>query len=171
MAQNITLTAAQLAAGFVNVSFNPTADGTDFVTQASIADELGNSAGPVSDQAHLLQLSLPGAPIVTHWYRHRQRRPHQQGRIERCSASISVSVALLGYRLQAGDQLLVSANGVAPTPITPTAADLTKWQRCCPAATPAEGSTLTVDAQVKDQAGNLGLTGTSAKLDTTAPDP
>ncbi|MDI1261439.1 Ig-like domain-containing protein, partial [Aquabacterium sp.] len=166
VAQVITLSAAQLSAGFVDLKFNPTADNTDFVSTASIVDAAGNSAGPVIDAARL-QLGVPGAPIVTIG-----EDSNNDGFINKAelSGNIDVSVALPATA-KAGDSLLVSANGAAQTPIVLTQADIDKGSVSVPGITnPGEGSTLTVTAQVKDVAGNLGATGTdSAIIDTTPP--
>ncbi|MDO9006515.1 MAG: Ig-like domain-containing protein, partial [Aquabacterium sp.] len=166
VAQVITLTAGQLAAGFVDLKFNPTADNTDFVSTASIVDAAGNSAGQVSDAARL-QLGVPGAPIVTIG-----EDANNDGYINKAelSGNIDVSVALPATA-KAGDSLLVSANGTDQAPIVLTQADIDKGSVSVPGITnPGEGSTLTVMAQVKDVAGNLGATGTdSALIDTTAP--
>ncbi|RZK98933.1 MAG: hypothetical protein EOP36_20675, partial [Rubrivivax sp.] len=166
VAQVITLTAPQLADGFVALKFNPTGDNTDFVSTAHIVDAAGNAANPVSDAARL-QLGAPGAPIVTI-----SEDANNDGSINQTelSGNVDVSVALPATA-KAGDSLLVSANGAAPTPILLTQADIDKGSVSVPnIASPGEGNTLTVTAQVKDVAGNLGATGSdSAKIDTTAP--
>ncbi|RZI83749.1 MAG: hypothetical protein EOP38_11580, partial [Rubrivivax sp.] len=166
VAQVISLTAAQLAAGVVDLKFNPTGDNTDFVSTASIADAAGNSAGPVSDTAHL-QLGVPGAPIVTI-----TEDTNNDGLISKAelSGNIDISVALPATA-KAGDSLLVSANGAVRTPIVLTQVDIDKGSVAVAGiASPGEGATLAVSAQVKDVAGNLSAAGSdSAKVDTTAP--
>ncbi|RZK98772.1 MAG: hypothetical protein EOP36_20975, partial [Rubrivivax sp.] len=154
VAQVITLTAPQLADGFVALKFNPTGDNTDFVSTAHIVDAAGNASGPVSDAARL-QLGAPGAPIVTI-----SEDANNDGSINQAelSGNVDVSVALPATA-KVGDSLLVSANGAAPTPILLTQADIDKGSVSVPnIANPGEGSTLTVTAQVKDVAGNLGAT-------------
>ncbi|RZI84633.1 MAG: type I secretion C-terminal target domain-containing protein, partial [Rubrivivax sp.] len=166
VAQVISLTAAQLAAGVVDLKFNPTGDNTDFVSTASIADAAGNNAGPVSDTAHL-QLGVPGAPIVTI-----TEDANNDGFINKAelNGNIDISVALPATA-KAGDSLLVSANGTAQTPIVLTQVDIDKGSVAVTGvSSPGEGATLTVSAQVKDVAGNLSAAGSdSAKIDTTAP--
>jgi large repetitive protein len=166
--QTIILTAAQIQTGYVDVAFNPTLNGTDFVSTASIKDPAGNASGPVQDEAKL-QLVAPGAPIVTI-----DTDTNNDGFINKAElgadTTAKVSVTLPATAMP-GDQLLVSVNGGAPTPIVLTQADITKGSVSVPGvAVPASGQTLTVTAQVKDVAGNLGETGSdSAKVDTTAP--
>ena len=166
--QTIILTAAQIQTGYVDVSFNPTLNGTDFVSTASIKDPAGNASGPVQDEAKL-QLVAPGAPIVTI-----DSDTNNDGFINKAElgndTTAKVTVTLPATAMP-GDQLLVSVNGGVPTAIVLTQADITKGSVNVPGvAVPASGQTLTVTAQVKDVAGNLGETGSdSAKVDTTAP--
>ncbi|MGH6649448.1 beta strand repeat-containing protein, partial [Aquabacterium sp.] len=144
VAQVVTLTNAQLTAGFVDLKFNPTGDNTDFVSSASIADAAGNAAGPVSDAARL-QLGAPGAPIVTIG-----EDANNDGFINKAELSGSIDVSVtLPATAKAGDSLLVSANGTAQTPILLTQTDIDKGSVVVPGITnPGEGSTLTVTAQV-----------------------
>ncbi|MGL6047647.1 MAG: beta strand repeat-containing protein, partial [Vogesella sp.] len=166
VAQVFTLTAAQLAAGFIDVSFNPTANNTDFVVTANITDVAGNRSGPVTDMARL-QLSAPGVPVVNIL-----EDQNNDGFINVAEKQGSVDVSVtLPATAQVGDKLLVSVDGVAQTPRVLTAQDIAKGSVVVDnVSQPAEGGTLTVTAQVEDKAGNLGGTGSdSAKLDTVAP--
>jgi large repetitive protein len=168
VAQTIILTAAQVQTGYVDVSFNPTLNGTDFVSTASIKDPAGNASGPVQDAAKL-QLVAPGAPIVTI-----DSDTNNDGYINKAElgtdTTAKVTVTLPATAMP-GDQLLVTVNGGTPTAIVLTQADITKGSVNVPGvAVPASGQTLTVEAQVKDVAGNLGDKGAdSAKVDTSAP--
>ncbi len=166
VAQVITLTAQQIATGYVDVAFNPTASGTTFEATASIKDAAGNSAGPVKDTAQLV-LSQPGAPVVTI-----AEDADNNGFISNAELNGDVGVTIaLPATAKAGDSLLVTVNGVALTPIVLTAADILANNVSVPGVqSPGEGQTLTVSAQVKDVAGNVGPLGSdSAKVDTVAP--
>ena len=166
VAQTFVLTAAQLATGYIDVSFNPTGNNTDFVAKASIVDAAGNSAGPVSDTARL-QLTAPGAPIVTI-----DEDSDNNGFINKAELNGTIDVSIsVPATAKAGDKMLVSINGTALDPIVLTQADIDKSSISIPnVQNPGEGATLTVTAQVKDAAGNLGSIGTdSAKVDTTVP--
>ncbi|QDC44384.1 retention module-containing protein [Methylophilus medardicus] len=166
--QTIILTADQINAGYVDVSFNPTLNGTDFLSTASIKDAAGNASGPVQDQAKL-QLVAPGAPIVTI-----ETDTNNDGYINKAELGsetlAKVSVALPATAMP-NDQLLVSVNGGTPILITLSQADISKGSVSVPGiAVPANGQDLLVTAQVKDIAGNVGPTGSDlAKVDTAAP--
>ena len=163
--QVITLTAAHLAAGHVDLKFNPTADNTDFVATARITDIAGNAAGPVSDSARLL-LSEPGAPIVAI-----TEDADNNGWINAAElkGDIDVSITLPGTA-RVGDSLLVSINGVAQAPHVLTLADINRGSIALAVANPGEGQSLEVTAQVRDPAGNLGKIGSdSAIVDTIPP--
>ncbi|MBS4018997.1 MAG: type I secretion C-terminal target domain-containing protein, partial [Dechloromonas sp.] len=166
IAQVFTLSAAQLATGFIDVKFTPTANNTDFIATASIVDAAGNSAGPVSDQARI-QLSPPDAPIVTII-----EDANNDGWINAAElqGDIDVRIELPG-NVQAGDRLLTTVNGIARAEILITQADIDQGSIALPGiANPGEGSTLTVTAQVRDSAGNFGSIGDSqARIDTTPP--
>ena len=160
------LTAAQITAGFIDTKFNPTANNTDFKVTASITDAAGNSAGPVEDTARI-QLSAPAEPIVTIL-----EDGNNDGWINAAELQglIDVSITLPATAL-AGNTLLTTVNGVAQAPIVITQADILKGSIALPGITnPGEGTTLTVTAQVRDAAGNLGNVGTdSAIIDTSIP--
>lgn len=160
------LSAADLAAGYVDLKFNPTADNIDFVATACIADLAGNSAGPVSDSARLL-LSEPGAPIVTI-----VEDSNDDGWVSAAEldGEIDVSITLPGTAA-AGDTLLLAVNGSALAPIVLTLADINRGSVAVPGiASPGEGQAVEVTAQVRDAAGNLGGIGSDrALIDTTAP--
>ena len=164
----ITLTQAQIDAGYVDVKFNPTADNTDFVATATIRDVAGNSAGPVSDSARL-QLSAPGKPVVTI-----TEDANNDGFISKAEldGDIGVSVALPATAV-AGDTLKVDTDGDGQPDFTKVLGtdDIVKGSVDIPGVkNPGEGNTLTVDAWVTDAAGNSGEKGSdSATVDTTAP--
>jgi T1SS-143 domain-containing protein len=117
-----------------------------------------------------IDTTAPGTPVVTI-----DTDGNNDGYLNKAelngSPTVQVTVTLPATAA-AGDQLLVSINGGAPTPITLTQADISKGSVSVPnVATPADGGALTVTAQVKDLAGNLGQAGTdTAKVDTTVPD-
>ncbi|QRM19024.1 type I secretion C-terminal target domain-containing protein [Dechloromonas sp. TW-R-39-2] len=166
VAQTFVLTAAQLATGYIDVSFNPTGNNTDFVAKASIVDAAGNSAGPVSDTARL-QLTAPGAPIVTI-----DEDANNDGFINKAELNGPIDVSIsVPATAKAGDSMLVTINGTPLAPIVLTQADIDKNSISIPnVQNPGEGATLTVTAQVKDVAGNLGGIGSdSAKVDTLVP--
>ena len=166
VAQTFVLTAAQLATGYIDVSFNPTGNNTDFVARASIVDAAGNSAGPVSDTARL-QLTAPGAPIVTI-----AEDANNDGFINQAELNGPIDVSIsVPATAKAGDSMLVTINGTPLAPIVLTQADIDKNSISIPnVSNPGEGNTLTVTAQVKDVAGNLGGLGSdSAKVDTLVP--
>ncbi|MDO9004436.1 MAG: Ig-like domain-containing protein, partial [Aquabacterium sp.] len=164
--QTITLTQSHIDAGQVQVSVAAPASGTDLVVTAQVSDAAGNQSAVVSDHAVIATDDIL-APKVTIG-----EDSNNDGYINKVelSGNIDVSVALPATA-KAGDSLLVSANGTAQTPIVLTQADIDKGSVSVPGITnPGEGSTLTVTAQVKDVAGNLGATGTdSALIDTTPP--
>ncbi|MEC5205908.1 antitoxin (DNA-binding transcriptional repressor) of toxin-antitoxin stability system [Vogesella perlucida] len=164
--QVFTLTAAQLAAGFIDVSFNPTADRTTFVASAQLTDAAGNQGGPVQDSATIV-VGAPGAPIVVIG-----EDANNDGYINAAELQgpINASV-ILPATAKAGDTLQTSVNGVAQAPIVLTAADISNGSVTLPGiANPGEGQTLTVTAQVSNPAGIAGASGSdSAIIDTTPP--
>ena len=163
--QVVTLSAAHLAAGYIDFKFNPTADNTDFVATARIVDNAGNSAGPVSDSARLM-LSEPGGPIVT-----LVEDRNNDGWINAAElqGGIDVSITLPGTA-NAGDSLLVSVNGSALPPRVLSLDDIRRGSIELSVASPGEGQRIEVSAQVRDPAGNLGKAGSDwAVVDTQAP--
>ncbi len=164
--QVFTLTATQLAAGFIDVSFNPTADRTTFVASAQLTDAAGNQGGPVQDSATIV-VGAPGAPIVVIG-----EDANNDGYINAAELQgpINASV-ILPATAKAGDTLQTSVNSVAQAPIVLTAADISNGSVTLPGiANPGEGQTLTVTAQVSNPAGIAGASGSdSAIIDTTPP--
>ena len=164
--QTFTLTAAQLAAGSIDVSFAAPPNHTDFVTTATLTDVAGNVSPTASDNA-VLQLDPPGAPSVTI-----TTDANNDGYINNAelagSPSIGIAVGLPSTAV-AGDSVVLTVNGVVQAPVVLTAADITAGKITMPGVpNPGEGATLEVAAQIKDAANNLSPTGTdSATIDTT----
>ncbi|WP_208121921.1 Ig-like domain-containing protein [Spirabiliibacterium mucosae] len=164
--QVVTLTDADIAAGKVNVKFNPTDAGTDFVATATISDKAGNSAGPVQDSARL-ETTAPGKPVVTIL-----EDANNDGFIngDELKGDIDVSVTLPGTA-KVGDKVQVDTNGDGKPDYTKelTQDDITHGSISVPnVKNPGEGETLTVDAWLEDPAGNKGEKGSdSAVIDTT----
>ncbi|MBS4018836.1 MAG: retention module-containing protein, partial [Dechloromonas sp.] len=164
--RTITITAAQIATGFVDLAFTPTANNTDFIVNASIADAAGNTSGPVSDYARI-QLSPPDAPIVSI-----VEDANGDGWINAVELQGNIDVRIdLPTGASDGDILLTTVNGVTQPPITLTATDIVNQYIALPGiANPGEGTTLTVTAQIRDTAGNLGSVGSNnARIDTLPP--
>ncbi len=163
--QVFTLTAADIAAGHLDVKFNPTADDTTFVTTATIRDIAGNSAGPAEASARLM-LGEPGAPQV---FILEDRNSDGWINATELQGKIDVSITL-PPTIRAGDQLLVTVNGQVLAPIVMTQSDVIRGSVAFELDNPGEGQRIDVSAQVRDPAGNLGKIGhAGATIDTLAP--
>ncbi len=166
--KTITITDAQLTAGFIDIDFTPTGNNTDFVATASIKDLAGNTAGPVSDQA-TIQLTVAGAPIVTIA---EDKNDNSYISKDELNGPIDVSITLPSTA-NVGDSILVKVNGVEQAPIVLTLADIQKNSVSVPnVQNPGEGKDLIVTAQLKDVAGNISPEGTDkATIDTVTSKP
>ncbi|WP_415033478.1 retention module-containing protein [Azonexus sp.] len=163
--QIFTLTQANLAAGYIDVKFNPTSDDTTFVATASIRDVAGNTAGPVEDSARLM-LGEPGAPKVFIL-----EDSNGDGYINAAELHGKIDTSItLPATVRAGDQLLITANGQTLAPIVLDQADVIRGSINLAFDSPGEGQTIEISAQIRDTAGNLGKPGqASAIIDTTPP--
>ncbi|RZK99773.1 MAG: hypothetical protein EOP36_18200, partial [Rubrivivax sp.] len=164
--QTITLTQAQVDARQVLVNVAVPASGTDLVVTAQVSDVAGNLSAVVSDHA-VISTNDISAPKVTIG-----EDANNDGFINQAELNGGIEVSVgLPAAAQAGDSLLVVVNGTPQTPIVLTPADITAGSVSVPGVNnPGEGATLTVTAQVKDVAGNLGAMGSdSAVIDSTPP--
>ncbi|MDD5358629.1 MAG: Ig-like domain-containing protein, partial [Sulfurovaceae bacterium] len=165
--QVITLTQAQINDGFVNVSFNPPSDGSDFKTTAQIKDIAGNQSSPVEDMARM-QLSAPGKPIVTI-----AEDANNDGYINASELQGDINISVVVPSTAAvGDTMKLDTNndGVADITKTITLSDIQAGSIAFTTTSPGEGNTIKVDAWVTDMAGNDSEKGSdSATIDTTSP--
>ena len=164
--QVITLTQAQIDAGFVNVSFNPPSDGSDFKATAQIKDIAGNLSDTVEDMA-TMQLSAPGQPAVTI-----AEDVNNDGYINasELQGNIDIDVALPATA-GVGDTLNldVDGDGVAEQSIVLSLTDVQSGNVSFEVPYPGEGQ-FAAEVWVTDVAGNDGEKGyDSAIIDTTPP--
>ncbi|MDQ7985749.1 cadherin-like domain-containing protein, partial [Pseudomonas sp. G34] len=164
--QTITLTAAQITAGFVTTTFANPGEGNSITVEATLRDQFGNTSEKGTDTAKVDTLAgtTGAAPVVTI-----TEDANNDGVISKAELNGPVDVRVgLPAGAVAGDTLVIT-NGTTPQTITLTAAQITAGFVTTTFPSPGEGNTLTVDAVLKDQFGNTSEKGTdTAKVDTLA---
>ncbi|MDC7715600.1 retention module-containing protein [Vogesella sp. DC21W] len=163
--QNVVISAADQANGYVSATTPLPAQDTMLDVSAVIVDAAGNHSAPGSDSAKVDRSDLGGVSISI------SEDANNDGVINlgELQGSVGVTITLPAGAI-AGDLLTVSANGNATQAITLTPAQIAAGQVIVELQAPASGSTLTVSAQVTDAAGNPSNVATdSARIDTTAP--
>ncbi|PZW49207.1 Calx-beta domain-containing protein, partial [Pseudomonas sp. URMO17WK12:I2] len=164
--QTITLTAAQITAGFVTTTFPSPGEGNTLTVEAILRDQFGNTSEKGTDTAKVDTLAgtTGAAPVVTI-----TEDANNDGIISKAELNGPVDVRVgLPAGAVAGDTLVIT-NGTTPQTITLTAAQITAGFVTTTFANPGEGNTLTVEATLRDQFGNTSEKGTdTAKVDTLA---
>jgi large repetitive protein len=162
----ITITAAMLTAGFVDVAAPAPAEGAPLVVSAFITDASSNVSDTSSD-AGVRDTVAPTAPQVRI-----SEDTNNDGFLNSGESSgvVSVAILLVPAGAAVGDRLRATDNAGNVREVTLAAADIAAGSIDTTFPAPAQGSTLVVTAQVIDRAGNAGLTANdSVVLDTTAP--
>ncbi|WP_285404326.1 Ig-like domain-containing protein, partial [Pseudomonas sp. MEJ086] len=164
--QTITLTAAQITAGFVTTTFANPGEGNSITVEAALRDQFGNTSEKGTDTAKVDTLAgtTGAAPVVTI-----TEDANNDGVISKAELNGEIDVRVgLPAGAVAGDTLVIT-NGTTPQTITLTAAQITAGFVTTTFANPGEGNTLTVEATLRDQFGNTSEKGTdTAKVDTLA---
>ncbi|UQY35587.1 Ig-like domain-containing protein [Pseudomonas fulva] len=164
--QTITLTAAQITAGFVTTTFPSPGEGNTLTVEATLRDQFGNTSEKGTDTAKVDTLAgtTGAAPVVTI-----TEDPNNDGIISKAELNGPVDVRVgLPAGAVAGDTLVIT-NGTTPQTITLTAAQITAGFVTTTFPSPGEGNSLTVEATLRDQFGNTSEKGTdTARVDTLA---
>ncbi|WP_416638820.1 Calx-beta domain-containing protein [Pseudomonas sp. OHS18] len=164
--QTVTLTAAQITAGFVTTTFPSPGEGNSITVEATLRDQFGNTSEKDTDTAKVDTLAgtTGAAPVVTI-----TEDANNDGIISKAELNGPIDVRVgLPAGAVAGDTLVIT-NGTTPQTVTLTAAQITAGFVTTTFANPGEGNTLTVEATLRDQFGNTSEKGTdTAKVDTLA---
>ncbi|MGR8931549.1 MAG: VCBS domain-containing protein [Gammaproteobacteria bacterium] len=157
---NIVLTAVDITNGNITTSFVSPGEGKTIIVTAELIDQLSNISSPGSDSA-LMGVGTGTPPTVTI-----TEDANNDGVINasELAGDIDVSVALPSGTL-AGDTLRVS-DGTTTTDFVLTATDISNGSVTTSFASPGEGNTITVTAELLSHPGVLGSD--SAKVDTLA---
>ncbi|NQD72879.1 hypothetical protein HP439_19355, partial [Sphingobacterium shayense] len=166
--QTITLTAAQIAAGFVTTTFANPGEGQTLTVDATLQDQFGNTSNKGTDSATVDTLAgaTGAAPIVTI-----TEDTNNDGVISKAELNGDIDVSIkLPAGAVAGDTISITSGNVTKD-IVLTTEQITAGQVGTTFPSPGEGQTITVDAVLKDQFGNTSNKGTdSATVDTLAGD-
>ncbi|WP_236101135.1 Ig-like domain-containing protein [Pseudomonas argentinensis] len=164
--QTVTLTAAQITAGFVTTTFPSPGEGNTLTVEATLQDQFGNTSEKGTDTAKVDTLAgtTGAAPVVTI-----TEDANNDGIISKAELNGPVDVRVgLPAGAVAGDTLVIT-NGTTPQTVTLTAAQITAGFVTTTFPSPGEGNTLTVEATLRDQFGNTSEKGTdTARVDTLA---
>ncbi|MER0043315.1 Ig-like domain-containing protein [Pseudomonas sp. MGal98] len=164
--QTVTLTAAQITAGFVTTTFANPGEGNSITVEATLRDQFGNTSEKGTDTAKVDTLAgtTGAAPVVTI-----TEDANNDGVISKSELNGEIDVRVgLPAGAVAGDTLVIT-NGTTPQTVTLTAAQITAGFVTTTFPSPGEGNTLTVEATLQDQFGNTSNKGTdSARVDTLA---
>ncbi|OYU30130.1 MAG: hypothetical protein CFE39_15070, partial [Comamonadaceae bacterium PBBC2] len=171
--QTLTLTAADITAGFKDVTFAKPAEGVIQTVTANYMDASGNAATDAAptDNAKL-DTTAPNANtaptvVIT-------TDTNNDGTVNftelNGSATFEVKGSFDSTKVAVGDKLVFS-NGSTSNTVVLTQAMVDAGFATTTFAKPAEGGTLTVTAKLQDTSGNATPDSASdaAKLDTTAP--
>ena len=164
--QTITLTAAQIAAGFVTTTFANPGEGQTLTVDATLQDQFGNTSNKGTDSATVDTIAgdTGAAPIVTI-----TEDSNNDGVISKAELNGDIDVSIkLPAGAVAGDTISITSGNVTKD-IVLTTEQITAGQVGTTFPSPGEGQTITVDAVLKDQFGNTSNKGTdSATVDTLA---
>ena len=120
--QTVTLTAAQITAGFVTTTFANPGEGNSITVEATLQDQFGNTSEKGTDTAKLDTLAgtTGAAPVVTI-----TEDANNDGVISRSELNGPIDVRVgLPAGAVAGDTLVIT-NGTTPQTVTLTAAQIT----------------------------------------------
>ncbi|MDD5358630.1 MAG: Ig-like domain-containing protein, partial [Sulfurovaceae bacterium] len=161
----ITLTAADIANGYVTTTFPNPAEGATIIVTATIADKAGNVSAPATDSAKL-DTNIPSFTATNAV--EIKTDANNDGFINASEKGSEVLVQINIEKAEVGDIITVSDNAGNSTPITLTATDIANKYVTTTFPNPPEGATITVIATISDPAGNTSAPATdSAKLDTS----
>lgn len=159
------LSALELSAGVVAVSFSVPFDGTEIIVEAYIVDEEGNQSLTSNDTA-ILDITATEAPqvIIT-------ADIDNSGFISASEYMNQVLVEIVLPASAAVNDTVSISNGTTTTNIVLIPTDIANGSVSDTLPISAEGDTLSVLVQLTDGAGNRSRTGSdSAMVDTVAPD-
>ncbi|MGV0984163.1 MAG: Ig-like domain-containing protein [Limnohabitans sp.] len=163
----ITLTQAQIDAHQIVITdYNTPGDSNTFTVTASIQDAAGN-ASPAPDAADsaIMRTVIAGAPVVVIT---EDTNNDTYINSTELSGTIGVNVGIPSAA-KAGDRLIVTINGT-PETIVLTTAQIAASTITKELPVPADGSSITVKAQLIDQGNQASAEGTDTDtLDTSAP--
>ncbi|MGE7368843.1 BapA/Bap/LapF family prefix-like domain-containing protein [Neorhizobium sp. NPDC001467] len=154
----VVLTAAQIAAGTVEIPVPVPADGQPLTVSVSLTDAAGNASPPTTITVGV-DTTAPSAPVVT-----LGNGDNVITGSEVVNGEATVRIDLAGTGAVAGDT--VSVNG---TPIVLTAAQIAAGFITAPVTVPATGLPLDVSVSITDAAGNSSTPVTVTALVTTDP--
>jgi hypothetical protein len=162
--QAVTLSASNIASGFVTTSFPSPGDGNAISVTAYVTDVVGNEGVSANDIA-LLDLVGPPAPAVEIIEDANNDAIISASELE---GAIDVLVTLLNAASE-GDVLTVT-DGKSPQTVTLTNAQIAGGSFATTFASPGDGNTITVTVYVTDVVGNQGASSDdSALLDLSGP--
>ncbi len=158
----VTITQAMLDNGY-SLEVNKPADGQTLTVKATVTDAAGNTGAEGSDSSKVGDTTAPGAPTVV--------IADGKGTADQIDAAdlnangkVDVTITL-PTDVKAGDTLNIVVNGTALTGVSVTQAMIDAGGKYTfETAKPADGATLTVDATVKDAAGNISTKGSDSSV-------
>ncbi|MCV6623527.1 MAG: retention module-containing protein, partial [Cellvibrionaceae bacterium] len=152
-----TLTAEQLAAGELTVSYDMPADGETFEIKATLTDAAGNTSGEVSDSAQI-DISGLDAPIITFVDDNNPGDGLLNTGELAGKTSVTVEISL-PVGAQVDDVLVYSVDGGPEQTIVIDQSHIDAGLVAINLPAPQDGSTIDVSASVRDKAGNEGEQG------------
>ena len=161
-----TLSATDVANGYVDFSFANPVEGGMLAVSATSTDLAGNVSTPAASDSATVQtlgtssLSATNAVVIT-------TDADNDGFINAAETGVTSSVRVNLQQAVAGDIVTVS-DGTTTTPITLSAADVAAGFVTTSFATPAEGQVLTVSAFITDATGNNSATASDTATINTA---
>ena len=147
----ITLTAENIADGYVDLALNSVSQGNNFVVSARLSDAAGNVSAPVSTSAHVegQTQAKPGIRIV--------EDANGDGKIVASEIQGQVDVEVtLPAGTQAGDTVVLEASNGEEFSQPVSQADLDQGSINFEVSPVADGESLSLDAYIEDANGNAG---------------
>ncbi|MEQ9725133.1 Calx-beta domain-containing protein [Pseudomonas sp. WHRI 8822A] len=159
--QTVTLTAAQITAGFVTTTFPSPGEGNTLTVEATLQDQFGNTSNKGTDSARVDTLAGATGAAPTVEIREDINNDGVIGQNE-LSGAIDVRVGLPAGSV-AGDTISIT-DGTTIKTFTLTTAQITTGHVDTTFANPGEGKTITVEATLQDQFGNTSGKGSDQAL-------
>ncbi|MCV6626332.1 MAG: Ig-like domain-containing protein, partial [Cellvibrionaceae bacterium] len=155
--QVIILSDEHIAAGKIELSYQPPANGGRFDIEATLSDAAGNSSDPVSDSA-LMDIAVAAAPAVLFPADSDPKDGYlnsdELDAITQLDAEVTIPTGV-----EAGDTLVYTVNGGDPVEVTVTQAHINNGKVAVVLDKPSDGDVVSVDAHYVDQNGNVGKPG------------
>ncbi|MBU2945544.1 Ig-like domain-containing protein [Zobellia uliginosa] len=165
--QDVVLTAADVANGFIDVIIANPGDGNTIVVTANLTDVAGNVGPDSATDTALMDISAPSAPLVEI-----AEDVNNDGLIGASELSGDIdAVIILPVDAEAGDTVTITDGNGNSQDVILTATDIATGSIEVVIVNPGEAGTIVLGAFITDVAGNVGddsVTDT-AVLDTTAP--